>query len=92
MEIMSIFFHLADISNSAKPFAIYREWTDRLFVEFFAQGDLERESKQQITMLMDRNTTNIAKSQLGFIDFVITPIYNACVLYLPKLERELQVL
>ena len=28
-------FHLADISNSTKPFDICEKWTDLLFIEFF---------------------------------------------------------
>lgn len=35
-------FHLSDISNPTKPFHLCRYWTDLLFVEFFAQGDLEK--------------------------------------------------
>lgn len=37
-----IMFHLADISNSSKPFETCQNWIDLLFVEFFNQGDLER--------------------------------------------------
>ncbi len=36
-------FHLADISNSAKPFEICKQWTEDLYLEFFKQGDLEKE-------------------------------------------------
>jgi len=32
---MHLMFHMSDISNSAKPFAIVRTWVDLLFVEFF---------------------------------------------------------
>lgn len=35
-------FHLADISNPTKPFNLCKIWCDLLFVEFFAQGDLEK--------------------------------------------------
>jgi hypothetical protein len=57
------FFHFADISNTAKPFDICRKWTENLFYgEFFIQGDLERSHGQEISQLMDRQTTNIAKA------------------------------
>ena len=39
--LMKFMFHLADVSNPTKPFDLCRLWTDLLFVEFFAQGDLE---------------------------------------------------
>lgn len=32
---ISMLFHLADISNSSKPWDICKNWTDLLFVEFF---------------------------------------------------------
>ena len=34
-------FHLADISNPVKDWNLCKLWCDLLFVEFFAQGDLE---------------------------------------------------
>ena len=40
--ILTMMFHLADISNATKTWEVCRKWTDLLFVEFFAQGDLER--------------------------------------------------
>ena len=40
--MLNFFFHLADISNPGKPWHICKQWTELLFEEFFAQGDLER--------------------------------------------------
>ena len=51
-------FHMADISNPTKPWLICKRWTDLLFVEFFNQGDRERELGIDISFLMDRTTTN----------------------------------
>jgi hypothetical protein len=69
-------FHLADISNGTKSWGTCRRWTDLLFEEFFAQGDRERERKVAISYLMDRKTVNIAKSQIGFLDVIISPSYK----------------
>ena len=55
-------FHLADISNSAKPFELCQQWTEYLYEEFFKQGDLEKERGYTVSMFMDRKTTNIANS------------------------------
>lgn len=55
-------FHLADISNPAKKFDICSRWTELLYIEFFIQGDLEREKEMPISYLMDRTTVNIAKA------------------------------
>lgn len=71
--LMKFMFHLADISNPWKPFNLCRLWTDLLFAEFFDQGDLEKKNNLAVSQFMDRTTTNIAKGQIGFIDFVIKP-------------------
>ena len=72
---LGIVFHLADISNPAKKFDLCLKWTELLYVEFFIQGDSEREKGMPISYLMDRTTTNIAAAQVGFIDVIIFPAY-----------------
>ena len=37
-------------------------------------------------MLCDRDTTNIAKSQKGFLNFIIRPAYELATKLLPKLQ------
>jgi hypothetical protein len=69
--VINMIFHLSDISNSTKPWSICKTWIDLLFIEFFDQGDLERESSRPISYLMDRFTVNIAKSQIGFIEVIV---------------------
>jgi len=66
-------FHLADISNSAKPWHLCKRWIDLLFVEFFKQGDYERNAGLPISYMMDRTEINVAKSQIGFLDVIISP-------------------
>ena len=40
--LLNLMFHLADISNATKTWELSRKWTDLLYCEFFAQGDLEK--------------------------------------------------
>ena len=77
---------MADISNPTKPWLICKRWTDLLFVEFFNQGDRERELGIDISFLMDRTTTNIAKAQDGFIKNLIKPAFVHLSKMLPYLE------
>jgi len=62
MMTLKMMFHLADIANGTKNWAICRKWTDLLFEEFYAQGDRERKRKVPISYLMDRRTVNVAKT------------------------------
>lgn len=79
---MGLGTHLADISNPSKPWDLTLKWTELLFEEFFKQGDKERELGLKISDLMDRRTTNIAKTQLGFIDVIVQPAYEAFAKFL----------
>ena len=36
-----------------------------------------------ITMLCDRKTTNVSRSQIGFIDYVVLPYFDALASILP---------
>ena len=73
--LISAMVHGADISNPAKSTRTYVTWTSRVMVEFFNQGDKERDLGLKISMFMDRETTNIAKCQIGFIDILVGPLY-----------------
>lgn len=51
------------------------------------QGDLEKQKALPISMLCDRDNTNIAKSQGGFISFVVMPIFSQMVNVMPNLQE-----
>ncbi|CAD8199035.1 unnamed protein product [Paramecium pentaurelia] len=79
--------HAADISNPFKPIKNYEQWTFRVLGEFWQQGDKEKDLGLPITMLCDRRTTNVAKSQIGFIDFMVLPYYNTLQQIIPVLAE-----
>jgi len=68
-------FHMADISNQAKPGHLARLWTDRCMSEFFKQGKQEAKLGIPISPLCDEATTSLPESQVGFIKFVVQPAY-----------------
>ena len=80
-------FHLCDISNASKPWAICEKWTNLLFEEFFHQGDTEKKLNLPVSQFMDREITNIAKSQIGFINFIIKPSFEIAHMLLPQIKR-----
>ena len=77
--LMSFILHLADISNPAKKFVIYKEWEDRVCQEFFKEGDIEKKEGLPVTFLCDRETTKVPRSQINFINFVVMPGFNILV-------------
>ncbi len=86
---LQIMIHLADLNNPTKPWKSTLRWTGLLYVEFFDQGDLEREQERPISMLMDRKTVNIAKSQVGFMGFIIQPAFETYMNFLPNVQKNL---
>ena len=86
LEFLSFIIHAADISNPTKPLIIYKEWAKRCVDEFFNQGDLEKKMGLPISFNCDRNTVNLAQSQLGFMDVIVSPLFNVLNEYFPQLS------
>jgi cAMP-specific phosphodiesterase 4 len=69
-QVMQNLIHCADLSNPAKPLALYRQWIDRITKEFHMQGDLERQLGLELSPMCDRNTASIDKSQVDGVSLV----------------------
>ncbi|EGR27021.1 hypothetical protein IMG5_203050 [Ichthyophthirius multifiliis] len=87
---MEILIHAADLSNPIKNWKISYQWSIKIMNEFFNQGDNEKQLGLPVTYLCDRDNVNIPKSQIGFIDFVVKPLFEICVSFLPELKVYLQ--
>ncbi len=84
--------HMADLNNPTKPWQVSYNWTGILYIEFFDQGDKEKELGLPIGMLMDRDTVNIAEKTLGFVSFVIKPAYESFAEFLPGAQLNLDTM
>ncbi|XP_077643787.1 3',5'-cyclic-AMP phosphodiesterase 4A [Lonchura striata] len=77
IQVLRNMVHCADLSNPTKPLGLYRQWTERIMEEFFRQGDRERERGMEISPMCDKHSASVEKSQVGFIDFVVQPLWEA---------------
>eukprot|EP00908_Phaeocystis_cordata_P017888 Transcript_29258.p1 GENE.Transcript_29258~~Transcript_29258.p1 ORF type:complete len:492 (+),score=195.44 Transcript_29258:105-1580(+) len=73
---------LADLSYLSKGDRYVQVWTDRVLDEFFAQGDAEKALiadgvLDKVSMGMDRENHVRPNSQIGFISFMVMPLYEA---------------
>jgi cAMP-specific phosphodiesterase 4 len=84
--MMEMALHSSDISYPGRDFKIVSKWVYLLFEEFFAQGDLEKDEGLPISMFCDRTTVNIPKSQPGFLNGIILPLWNNMVEIMPPLK------
>jgi len=56
---------------------MHLKWTQRISEEFFLQGDKEKQMNLDISPFMDRNNSDLPKSQFGFINFLVVPLYSS---------------
>lgn len=77
MPALEAIVHASDLSNVTKPAHLALQWTDRVLTEFFAQGDQERKSGWEISPLCDRKSVSKPGSQVGFMNFIVNPMFMA---------------
>ena len=77
--MLDLFLHSSDISNPAKPKRISLIWTQKVYDEFFKQGDLEKEKGLNVSLLCDRDNIVINKAMICFINFVSKPTFEIIV-------------
>eukprot|EP00611_Tribonema_gayanum_P004700 TRINITY_DN138_c1_g4_i5.p1 TRINITY_DN138_c1_g4~~TRINITY_DN138_c1_g4_i5.p1 ORF type:complete len:373 (-),score=135.43 TRINITY_DN138_c1_g4_i5:343-1461(-) len=88
MSAMKICMKSADISHPTRPMFLHLQWTKAVIEEFFLQGDEEKRRGLEISPLMDRDTTAIADSQKGFINFLVKPLFKSWVSFLNTPEAQ----
>lgn len=82
----------ADVSNPCRPLEHCIEWAARISEEYFSQTDEEKQRDLPVVMpVFDRSTCSIPKSQISFIDYFITDMYDAWDAFvdLPNLMQHL---
>jgi hypothetical protein len=88
LDLLKAMLHAADISHPAKPPKYHQQWTLQLTEEFYGQGDEERKLGLPVSALMDRERpANMAKSQVGFIDHIVGPLFSALVQVVPEAKE-----
>ncbi|CAF1145757.1 unnamed protein product, partial [Didymodactylos carnosus] len=76
IQVLQNMIHCADLSNPTKPLDIYMRWIDRIMEEFWRQGDKERDLRLEISPMCDRRVASVEKSQIGFIEFIVHPLWE----------------
>lgn len=81
--LVRVSLHVADISNPTRPFRICRIWAWKIMEEFFLQGDQEKALGLPVQALNDRDKVNRPLSQVGFVEFLVSPLLFAVAKVLP---------
>ncbi|KAJ3397929.1 High affinity cAMP-specific and IBMX-insensitive 3',5'-cyclic phosphodiesterase 9A [Lobulomyces angularis] len=76
----------ADISNEVRPASVAEPWVDCLLEEFFTQSDREKAEGLPSAPFMDREKVTKSSAQIGFIGFVMIPLFEMVGKLLPLLD------
>eukprot|EP00095_Tigriopus_kingsejongensis_P004170 maker-scaffold53_size449031-snap-gene-2.12 protein:Tk04170 transcript:maker-scaffold53_size449031-snap-gene-2.12-mRNA-1 annotation:"camp-specific 3 -cyclic isoform f-like isoform x2" len=76
IQVLQNMVHCADLAGPTKPLDLYRKWCGRIMEEFHQQGDKERDQGLDISPMCDRLNATVEKSQVGFIDYIVHPLWE----------------
>jgi hypothetical protein len=65
--VMEIIIKLADVNGPMKGHQLHCQWTDRIAMEFYEQGDEERRLGLPVSLYMDRSDPRLPELQKSFI-------------------------
>ena len=88
LEIVEAIVHAADLSGQALPQAVAYEFGRRVLKEFHSQSQREKRDHLPVTAFMT-NLDDIlvqAKVQLGFLNYVVEPLWNSLSCILPQIK------
>lgn len=80
----NILIHAADISNPCRPWPVFHQQSRLVCVEFFRQGEQELKLGLPVSPNMDQKIANPSKINVGFIDFIVRPYFEALSKLFPK--------
>lgn len=83
LSLSRILLHTADISNTARPWSISKQWSDLIVKEIYNQGDEEKKLKLTLSAGMDRDVCSQKSITLKFAE-MIQPFFESLVSLLPK--------
>jgi len=100
LELYKLYIKASDIAHTAKSLELHEKWCKLIMEEFFSQGDKEKELSLPISMYCDRKTTDVQKSQAGFLKNIALPLFatlhqyvqwdNIELICLQQLRRNIQ--
>uniref|UniRef100_A0A8D3CQW9 Phosphodiesterase 9A n=1 Tax=Scophthalmus maximus TaxID=52904 RepID=A0A8D3CQW9_SCOMX len=76
-----------DISNEVRPMEVAEPWVDCLLEEYFMQSDREKTEGLPVAPFMDRERVTKPTAQIGFIKFVLIPMFESVMKLFPQIEE-----
>jgi hypothetical protein len=86
--LLGMLLKASDVSNPSRPIRIADKWNDLVYEEFYSEGDVDKERGRPHNPLHDRENNIISKSSVGFIGFVVLPIFQSLENFLATVTTE----
>nr|XP_048307737.1 high affinity cGMP-specific 3',5'-cyclic phosphodiesterase 9A [Myodes glareolus] len=87
LQLKMILIKCCDISNEVRPMEVAEPWVDCLLEEYFMQSDREKSEGLPVAPFMDRDKVTKATAQIGFIKFVLIPMFETVTKLFPIVEE-----
>ncbi|GAN07025.1 hypothetical protein MAM1_0145d06515 [Mucor ambiguus] len=84
LMMCNILIHAADVSNPCRPWSVFYQQSRMVCVEFFRQGEQELSLGLPVSPNMDQKIANPSKINVGFIDYIVHPYFEALSKLYPK--------
>ncbi|EZG55538.1 phosphdiesterase [Gregarina niphandrodes] len=83
-----VVLHASDLSNQLTPFPYFVRWAGLCVDEFNRQVELEKKNNVPVTTFMNcTNDKSMIEMELGFLEFVVLPLWQPLVLIEPQLNQ-----
>lgn len=86
LMMCKILIHAADISNPCRPWAVFQQLSLLVCVEFFRQGEEENKLGLPVSPNMDSQKASPSTINVGFIDYIVKPYFEALCQLFPKCQ------
>ena len=86
--LVAFLLHCADLGNPLCPWSLSERNAEELQREFEAQAARERAAGLPVTVMLAASSEAKAKLELGFLDFVVTPLFVTLASIVPRLGNK----
>jgi len=92
LTVLAMGIKCADLGHTTKKTLLHLDWCARITLEFYHQGDEEKKLQIPLSPFMDRNTSNVPKTEYGFLNYLVLPLYEGLVQKFPAASMFLEQL
>ncbi|XP_065180599.1 uncharacterized protein LOC135811308 isoform X2 [Sycon ciliatum] len=87
--LLALAVSASDLNSGTKNWLDAQYYAERLYAEFFNQGEMERALASQPGKMMNRDLACIPEEQIGFISFIAQPVFESLAALFPETQEVL---